>query len=181
MKNKSLLSAIVLAALAAPAAFLRACRFGFGCPHFANGLEIGAGTHQHTTTKFTAVAIATRHCLYKFDSTDPTGKRIVVCGLQDRAIFAVPDEVSATDLTNRSPFPIESIMLGVTSKSVRMIANAALTPGTVVYPTTLGYVDSYANIGTGSNYPCGIVIVGSTAQGQIIEVMSTVDYAVATA
>lgn len=149
-------------------------------PYFANA-EIGAGTHHRVTTKFTNAQITTRHLLYKFDTTDATGKRIVPCGLGDRAIFAVPDEVLALDLIDTNNLaPIEAIMLGVTSNSVRMIANAALTPGTVVYPAANGTVDSYANIGTGSNFACGVVLVGSTANGQIIEVASFIELQVST-
>lgn len=180
-KFNMFLTAIVFAISSAPAAFQRALRYGFGCPHFANGLEIGAGTHHRTTTKFTTVTITTRHLLYKFDTSDATGKKIVVCGAQDRAVFAVPDEVSATDIANRSPFPIEAIMLGVTSNSVRMISAGALNPGDVVYPAAAGQVNTYVGLGsTGTNYPCGVVLVGATAAGQIIEVAAMLEVQSAT-
>lgn len=176
-KKHNILSAILFAIVAAYiwavealASFRRSLRHGFGQPYFANA-EIGAGTHHKVLNKFSAVAITERHLLYKFDSTDATGKRIVVCGAQDRAVFVVPEEVSTLMLTGVNPAPVEAIMLGVSDDSVRMVAAGALNPGDVVYPAAAGRVNTYVGLGsTGTNYPVGVVLVGATAAGQIVEV-----------
>jgi len=161
-------------ALALPSQFRRAMKYrGRGLtPYFANA-EIGEGTHENTTTKFSAVAITTRHLLYKFDPNDATTKQLVVCGAGDRAIFVVPDECSTTDLNNQSPAPIEAIMLGSTNNSVRMVAAGAITAGSIVYPAASGQINTYVGLGsTGTNFPCGIAITSSTVAGQVIEVMA---------
>ncbi len=132
-------------------------------------------THEKTISKFSASAIATRYLLAKSDGT-ATG--ITICTQGDRALFVVADTQStAADLALTTPNTVACIMLGVTNDSVPMIAAAALTVGTIVYPDTGGKVNTYAGAGSGTAFPCGIVVGSPSAQdGDIVEVASCIGF-----
>ena len=135
--------------------------------------------HKNVITQFTKVTIATRYLLGKSDGTQ-TG--VLVAGLGDRAMFVIKDTTATLDLSLDNPTPVSCIMLGVTDETVPMIAAGPIAVGTIVYPVANGQVNSYVGLGsTGSNYPCGIVVANASVQaGDIVEVMSTVEYQIAT-
>ena len=177
MKQKLIM--LIEAAVGLPAAAARWVRnWGQDIVLAANAFT--PATHQKNITKFSAVAIATRYLLGKFHGTAANAAlgQVITTTQGDRALFVIQDTVSATDLTNTSNFaPVGCIMLGVTDETVPMIANAALAVGTVVYPDTGGTVNSYAGAGSGTAFPCGVVVGQPSAQaGDIVEVASCIGF-----
>lgn len=161
------------AALGLPAAFVRWQRYR---KHqtclMANGFT--PSTHEKETTKFSAVAIATRYLLGK--QSGATG--VVVCGAGDRALFVIKDTVSAAELVlSANLSPVGCIMLGVTNDTIPMVAAGALNVGDIVYPVAAGQVNTYVGLGSsGTNYPCGIVVGSPATQaGDIVEVMGMLE------
>ena len=137
-------------------------------------------THAKVITKFSASVIATRYLLGIFHGTAATAALgfVITATQGSRALFVIANTASATDLTNTgNAAPVECIMLGVTDDTVPMVANAALAVGTVVYPDTGGTVNSYAGAGSGTAFPCGVVVGQPSAQaGDIVEVMSCIGF-----
>lgn len=177
---KNFLMVALTAIVGIPPNLVRAYKYGrvtvaLACNAFT------PSTHCKTITKFTAAAITTRYLLAKSDGT-ATG--ITICTSGDKAMFIVKDTASASaDLSLTNPAPVACIMLGVTDETVPMIAARALAVGTVVYPGLLGQVDSYVGLGsTGTNYPVGVIVANASAQaGDIVEVMSVLEFQSATA
>jgi len=179
MKLKQKLIMLIGAAVGLPAAAARWVRNrGVEVVLAANAFT--PSTHEKVTTKFSASAIATRYLLGKFHGTAATAALgfVITTTQGDRALFVIADTVSATDLTNTSnAAPVECIMLGVTNDTVPMVANAALAVGTVVYPDTGGMVNSYAGAGSGTAFPCGVIVGSPSAQsGDIVEVMGCIGF-----
>lgn len=152
-----------------PSSLRARLRWGGAAACFAN--EVGVGTHEKTITKFSASAIATRHLLFGQDATD--SRKVTAIATTVRPLYAVADEVAATDLANTGNLaPVSCIILGTTNDTVRMVANAAgIKPGDPVYAVANGYVDLQANLTTGTWYLVGHVVARtSTAQGDLLEV-----------
>lgn len=136
--------------------------------------EIQGSVHTNTITKYLATATSTRHLIYCQDTSVANGTRIKLATTAVRPMFAVPDEVSSTDLALQNPSPVTAIILGTTNETVRMVANAAgIKPGDPVFAVANGMVDLQANLTTGTWYMVGIVAARvSAAQGDLLEVAS---------
>ena len=171
MKNK--IHMLIYAAVGLPAAAVRWVR-NIGRETVTACNAFTPAQHKNSKTQFSKVAITTRYLLGKFstNAADAAAGVVVITGQGDRALFIIADTVSSTDLSYDGTYaPVECLMIGSINKTVPMIANAALTVGTVVYPDTGGTVNTYAGAGSGTAYSCGVVVGQPSAQaGDIVEV-----------
>lgn len=124
---------------------------------FAN---IAEGTHANSLTKKADAAITTRYLLGKIGSDV---NHVAACGASDIPIGVITDEAAAAE----DLVAVE--MLGVSKRSILMVASEAISAGEHVYTAASGKVQDLP-AGAGTYYEVGLALTAASADGDIIEV-----------
>ncbi|MEW6306186.1 MAG: capsid cement protein [Verrucomicrobiota bacterium] len=125
--------------------------------HFANVAE---GTHEGAFTSKTDAAIATRYLLAKDGSDD---SHVAVCGASDIPLGVMTDEAEAAE----DLIAVE--VLGVSKRTLLMVASEAIDRGEHVYTAASGKVQDLP-AGAGTYYEVGVALTAASADGDLIEV-----------
>lgn len=130
-----------------------------GSVMFAN---IAEGTHEHSITRKTDAAIATRHLLYKKGSDND---HIAVAGVADLPQGVVADEAGAAE---------EYVSVNILGKgpTKRMIASEALVVGDEIFTAANGKVQNRP-AGAGTYWYVGTALSAAAGDGDIVEVADT--------
>ena len=131
-----------------------------GLQCFAN---TGEQTHEGAVTRLTDAAITTRNLLYKDGSDDD---HIAVCGASDIPLGTVDDEADAAE-------ELVALKLLGTGGTRKMVASEAITVGEHVYTAASGKV-SDLSASAGTYYRVGVALTAASADGDVIEVMTSV-------
>lgn len=123
-------------------------------------VNVAEGTHAGTLTKKTDAAIATRNLLVKFGSD---ANHIAACGASDIPLGVCDDEASAAETD------INVELLGISKRTLLMVANEAITAGEAVYTAASGKVQDLP-AGAGTYYKVGHALTAAGADGDVIEV-----------
>ncbi len=122
--------------------------------------NIAEGTHEGNITKTTDVVIGERFLLAKIGSA---ADRVNICTAVDNPIGVITDEAAAVfDLVNVA-------LLGSIGTTVRMVASAAITQGSLLEPAAAGRVATLGG-SVGTHYVVGRALDAAAAAGDVIEV-----------
>ena len=128
---------------------------------FAN---ISGGTHDGSYTKKTDAAVSTRYLLGKVGSDVD---HIAACGASEIPVGVITDEASAAEEL------VAVELLGVTKRTLRMVASEAIDAGEHVYTAASGKVQDLP-AGAGTYYEVGLALTSASADGDLIEVATCV-------
>ncbi len=122
--------------------------------------NIAEGTHCGNITKAVDAAITERFLLAKVGSASD---RVAVCGAADTPIGVITDEAAAAaDLVNVA-------LLGSAGSTVRMVASAAITQGSLVEPAASGRIQTLSGA-VGTHHVVGRALDAASNAGDVIEV-----------
>ena len=126
--------------------------------------NIAEGTHERAVWRKTDAAVASRNLLGKV-GTDAT--HVALCGASEIPLGPITDEAAAAEeLVN-----VE--LLGVTGRTLLLVASEAITAGEHVYTAASGKVQDLP-AGAGTYYEVGLALTPSTNDGDLIEVATCV-------
>lgn len=122
--------------------------------------NIGEGTHEGAFTSLTDAAVSTRYLLCKDGSDD---NHVDACGASEIPLGVMTDEATAAE----ENIGIE--ILGVSKRTILMVASEPITRGEHVYTAASGKVQDLP-AGAGTYYEVGVALTPASADGDLIEV-----------
>jgi hypothetical protein len=156
----SILLAVALAALLLLVIQRPAPRVG-GIFSLAN---LGVSTHENAKTYFADAAFASRFLLAKIGSD---AEHIAINTDGDVPIGVVTDEVATADIA-KIPMAVE--LLGISNRTLTMVASEAIDAGEDVYTEDGGKVQDLPT-DAGTYYKVGKALTAAGADGDLIEVL----------
>jgi hypothetical protein len=124
------------------------------------GANVGGGTHKHSLTRKVDAAVATTYLLAKVGSdTD----HVNIAGAADEPIGVMIDQAAAAE----DIIGIE--LLGITDRTVTMVASEAIAVGALVYTADGGKIQD-SPVVAGTYWLVGKAIRAAAADGEEIEV-----------
>lgn len=124
--------------------------------------NIAEGTHEGSITRKTDAAVSTRYLLAK-QGTD--ADHVAACGAAEVPLGVFTDEASAAEEYTA----VE--LIGVTKRTVLMVASEAIDAGEQVFTAASGKVQD-TTVGANTTYLVGTALTAATADGDLIEVAS---------
>jgi len=124
---------------------------------FANSL---IGTHRGSMTRFSDAVVSTRYLL---GTTGSDAQHVAVGGASTIPIGVIADEASSAG----DEVAVE--LLGASNSTVRMVASAAITAGSLVYTAASGKVSALSST-AGTYYCVGVALTAASSSGDVIEV-----------
>lgn len=126
-----------------------------------NTLPANVGSHKSSRPYLSSAAIATRYLLAKVGADDE--HIAVVAATSDKPIGVISDEASAAEE------PVNVELLGVTNRTLPLVAAAAITVGADVYSTAAGKVDVKPTA-AGTYWRVGVALTAPGAANDPVEV-----------
>jgi len=123
--------------------------------------NLGVSTHEIAKTYLTDAAVATRYLLGKI-GTDAA--HVAACGASDIPIGVITDEAAAAEEEKA----VE--LLGISNRTLPMVASEAITAGEAVYTAAAGKVQDLPT-GAGTYYLVGYALTAAAADLDVIEVL----------
>jgi hypothetical protein len=127
---------------------------------FVSAINIGEGTHKNAKTYKADAAVATRFLLAKIGSD---AGHSAACGANDIPIGVITDEAAAAE----DLVAVE--LLGISNRTLLMVASEAITAGEAVYTAAGGKVQDLP-AGAGTYHKVGHALTAAAADGDLIEV-----------
>jgi hypothetical protein len=153
--------ALAVIAFVALAALLVSMSKGFRQRHALLQLcNVAEGTHAGSIRKLTDAAVATRNLLCKHGSD---GDHVAACGASDIPFGTMTDEAAAAE----GELDVE--ILGITPRTLLMVASEAITVGEAVYTAANGKIQDLP-AGAGTYYKVGHAMTAAGADGDLVEV-----------
>ncbi|MDD2763481.1 MAG: DUF2190 family protein [Opitutaceae bacterium] len=129
-----------------------------------NTLPGNVGTSKHSRRYLASAAVATRYLLAKLGAD--AEHIAVVAATSDQPIGVMTDEAAAAE------DPINVELLGVTGRTLPLVAAGAIATGADVYQTAAGKVDVKPTA-AGTYWRIGTALTAATADGDPIEVATS--------
>lgn len=159
---------LVVVALVALAALVSSMAKGFRRPHGLLQLcNVAEGTHAGQIRKLTDAAVSARNLVCKHGSD---GDHVALCGATDIPFGVMTDEASAAE----GELDVE--ILGISPRTLLMVASEAITVGEAVYTAAGGKIQDLP-AGAGTYYKVGHAMTAAGADGDLIEVQHCVPIA----
>jgi hypothetical protein len=127
---------------------------------FTSAINIAEGTHQNAKTYKADAAVTTRYLMAKI-GTDAAHS--AACGASDIPIGVMQDEAGAAE----DLVAVE--LLGISNRTLLMVASEAITAGEAVYTAAGGKVQDLP-AGAGTYHKVGHALTAAAADGDLIEV-----------
>jgi hypothetical protein len=127
----------------------------------ANTLPANVGSSKNSRRYLSSAAIATRYLLAKVGADDE--HIAVVAATADKPIGVITDEAAAAE------DPVNVELLGVTNRTLPMVAAGAIAIGADVYATAAGKVDVKPTA-AGTYWRVGVALTASGANNDPIEI-----------
>lgn len=127
---------------------------------FVSAINIGEGTFKNAKTYKADAAVATRFLLAKI-GTDQNHS--AACGANDIPIGVITDEAAAAE----DLVAVE--LLGISNRTLLMVASEAITAGEAVYTAAGGKIQDLP-AGAGTYHKVGHALTAAAADGDLIEV-----------
>ncbi len=127
---------------------------------FISAINIAEGTNKNAKTYKADAAVGTRFLLAKI-GTDQNHS--AACGASDIPIGTMTDEAAAAE----DLVAVE--LLGISNRTLLMVASEVITAGEAVYTAAGGKVQDLP-AGAGTYYKVGHALTASAADGDLIEV-----------
>lgn len=128
--------------------------------HLVGAINIAEGTHENAKPYKVDAAVATRFLLAKIGSD---AAHSAACGANDIPIGVMTDEAAAAE----DLIAVE--LLGISNRTLLMVASEAITAGEAVYTGAAGKVQDLP-AGAGTYYKVGHALTAAGADGDLIEV-----------
>lgn len=153
--------ALAIGLLALLVCNIRAARSGRVVLFAAN---LGVETHEIAKSYIPDEAIATRYLLGTIGST---AAHVAICAADEIPIGVITDEASADEVTAGKALAVE--LLGISHRTLPMVASEAITAGEAVFAAAAGKVQDLP-AGAGTYYQVGYALTAAAADGDTIEV-----------
>jgi len=126
-------------------------------------VNIGEGTHKNAKSYYADAAVTTRYLMGKIGSD---ADHVAACGASDIPIGIITDEVASADIAT---IPVAVELLGISNRTLLMVASEAITAGEAIYTAASGKVQDLP-AGAGTYYKVGHALTAAGADGDLIEV-----------
>lgn len=122
--------------------------------------NVAEGTHEGSITKRADAALAVPYLLVKHGSD---GNHIAACGASDIPFGVAQEDPAAAE----DPLTVE--ILGLSKRSLLMVASEAITVGEAVFTAASGKVQNLP-VAAGTYYQVGYAMTAAGADGDTVEV-----------